>query len=684
MATQTEVYEGTARELIESVMSGFNATVFAYGATGSGKTHTMIGNSEAGPGVMVLTIRDMFSAIEAKRLDFKASLFFVTFYIIFKCHPQYRIVISYLEVYNEMIRDLLVPSEEQRPLELWEDKERGCTVAKLSEHEISSAEGVLELLEQGNARRRQSPTEQNAVSSRSHAVLQIRCEAAERTADVRHTLRIGKLSLIDLAGSERAAASKNVGSTQLEGANINKSLLALGNVINALCDDPSHARYVPYRNSKLTRLLRDSLGGNCRTVMIATVSAAPHSYEDTHNTLKYANRAKNIKSRAMPNEIRVDAHVADYKRIIDELRAQCAELRTRLQTATAAPPDLSKDSLRAAMQQALEDRTTLKRELAQIAEQEREQEMLMERHRAEVSRWEATQKAPGAVSGDRAPSSPASVSKARVELRGAARLVQQLGERRASLTSQLTANEREWERLEAEIARIPWTARRERLVQEARMCMAEAERNDLRREVSVLSAQLASKSEREARLYARVAYLEALVGEQHPQHVPAPPSPVRPSPQRAPPHSFIHPPSSTATTTTAFSSSSSSSSSGAAAAPPSLFASSSERLLRFASPAKPEHTPSSTHTTPSSVLPLRSALKKTRPLAPSASPAASAEATEGHPHAPSYAQGTLSSLKRRLQQQQQRTSAESGQKENLEAPLGTKQPSTPKLFHSLQ
>jgi hypothetical protein len=316
-------------------------------------------------------------------------------------------------------------------------------------------------------------------------VVLLRCEATDRTADVRASIRIGKLSLIDLAGSERAAASKNVGSTQLEGANINKSLLALGNCINALCEDAGHSRYVPYRNSKLTRLLRDSLGGNCRTVMIATVSPAPHSYEDTHNTLKYANRAKNIKMRVTSNETRVDAHVADYKRIIDDLRGQCAELKAKLQTVAAPPPDLEKDALRHALHRALEEKAALRRDLAHVIEQEKEQELLMERHKAEVriilhavlsgllrvrfhcqvSRWEAH----NSTRAHQLQSSPASVTKARVELRSCARLLQQLGERRVSMATQLAASESAWEKLEEEIARVPWPARRQQLQSEVRI-----------------------------------------------------------------------------------------------------------------------------------------------------------------------------------------------------------------------
>lgn len=180
----------------------------------------------------------------------------------------------------------------------------------------------MRLLLLGNKRRTQEPTDANEQSSRSHAVLQVRVEA-RNSADVRREelkeVRVGKLSLIDLAGSERAARTNNRGIRMIEGANINRSLLALGNVINALCEQVEKGvkvAHIPYRDSKLTRLLKDSLGGNCRTVMIANLSPASHCYEDTHNTLKYANRAKNIKTAASRNILSVDFHVAKFQKKI--------------------------------------------------------------------------------------------------------------------------------------------------------------------------------------------------------------------------------------------------------------------------------------------------------------------------------------------------------------------------------
>jgi kinesin family protein 18/19 len=154
---------------------------------------------------------------------------------------------------------------------------------------------VFLLLESANANRRQSPTDANEQSSRSHAILQITVKQKDRTADITSAVRVGKLTMVDLAGSERAAVSKNRGSTLREGANINKSLLALGNCINALAENPRKGKYIPYRDSKLTRLLKDCLSGNGQTVMITNLSASSMSYEDSLNSLNYANRAKNIR-----------------------------------------------------------------------------------------------------------------------------------------------------------------------------------------------------------------------------------------------------------------------------------------------------------------------------------------------------------------------------------------------------
>ena len=178
----------------------------------------------------------------------------------------------------------------------------------------------------GNEYRTMSPTEANATSSRSHAVLQINVSQRDRNADVNEPHTMATLSIIDLAGSERASATKNRGERLLEGANINRSLLALGSCINALCD-PRQKNHVPYRNSKLTRLLKFSLGGNCKTVMVVCVSPSSQHFDETQNTLRYANRAKNIQTKVTRNVYNVNRHVKDFLKKIDEQMAMINELK---------------------------------------------------------------------------------------------------------------------------------------------------------------------------------------------------------------------------------------------------------------------------------------------------------------------------------------------------------------------
>ena len=184
------------------------------------------------------------------------------------------------------------------------------------------------MIVRGNEYRTMSPTEANATSSRSHAVLQINVSQRDRNADVNEAHTMATLSIIDLAGSERASATKNRGERLAEGANINKSLLALGSCINALCD-PRKKNHVPYRNSKLTRLLKFSLGGNCKTVMIVCVSPSSAHFDETQNTLRYANRAKNIQTKVSRNVFNVNRHVKDFLKKIDEQMTMINELKAQ-------------------------------------------------------------------------------------------------------------------------------------------------------------------------------------------------------------------------------------------------------------------------------------------------------------------------------------------------------------------
>jgi len=307
-ATQADVYEATARPLLDSVLDGYNATVFAYGATGCGKTHTITGTVQQ-PGVIFLTMQELFERIGESTAD-KVT----------------EVSLSYLEIYNETIRDLLVPSNVKGGLMLREDANQAVSVAGLSSHHPQNVQEVMDMIMKGNELRTMSPTEANATSSRSHAVLQINVAQKDRNASVEEPHTMATLSIIDLAGSERASATKNRGERLLEGANINKSLLALGSCINALCD-PRKRNHIPYRNSKLTRLLKFSLGGNCKTVMIVCVSPSSAHFDETQNTLRYANRAKHIQTKVTRNVYNVNRHVKDFLVKIDEQMAMINELK---------------------------------------------------------------------------------------------------------------------------------------------------------------------------------------------------------------------------------------------------------------------------------------------------------------------------------------------------------------------
>ncbi|XP_054989328.1 kinesin-like protein KIF19 isoform X2 [Sorex araneus] len=307
-ATQM-VYEATTKSLIESVISGYNATVFAYGPTGCGKTYTMLG-TDHDPGIYIRTLNDLFRAIEDTSDDM-----------------EYEVSMSYLEIYNEMIRDLLNPA--LGFLELREDSKGVVQVAGITEVSTINAKEIMQLLLRGNRQRTQEPTAANRTSSRSHAVLQVAVRQRSRLRDVLQEVRLGRLFMVDLAGSERASQTQNRGQRMKEGAHINRSLLALGNCINALSDKAAH-KYVNYRDSKLTRLLKDSLGGNSRTVMIAHISPASSAFEESRNTLTYAGRAKNIRTQVKQNLLSVSYHIAQYTSIIGDLRGEVQRLKRRL------------------------------------------------------------------------------------------------------------------------------------------------------------------------------------------------------------------------------------------------------------------------------------------------------------------------------------------------------------------
>ena len=323
---QEEVYESTAKRYIPNFVNGKNVTVFAYGATGAGKTHTMLGNSradtsakDAGPGIIPCAVKDIFEQISQKQVgqtDRNQS-------------EKWNITLGYIEVYNEQVYDLLGGSG--KVLAVREDQERGIVVvAGMREQPVCSYEEVTDFMLQGNRNRKTEATMANSVSSRSHAVLQLTLRRTILRLDThKETVIESKLSLIDLAGSERASATNNRGARLHEGANINKSLLALANCINALSENAGSDKKlnVKFRDSKLTHLLKSSLEGNCNLIMIANINPSDSTYEDSNNTLKYANRAKNIKVNPTVQETAKDSTWLDREL---RLRGENATLRSRV------------------------------------------------------------------------------------------------------------------------------------------------------------------------------------------------------------------------------------------------------------------------------------------------------------------------------------------------------------------
>ena len=332
-ASNEAVYDGTAAPLVRGVLEGVNATVFAYGATGSGKTHTMVG-TKTDPGLMILSLRDVFRGIQSERE---------------KNDSAFEVTCSYTEVYNELVFDLLADSRvgsgaaeargttSSTPLELREDPTRGPVVAGLTHVSVTHESEIFALLEEGNARRKTEETGANATSSRSHAVLEIWVTKREKN-HYDAAFASAKLTLVDLAGAERASETNNRGAQLRDGANINKSLLSLANCINALGKRAKKGfAFVPFRDSKLTRILKDGLCGNSRTVMVATVSGSSAQYEHTVNTLKYADRAKEIKTFVQENRGTVQTHIAEYQRVIDSLREERAALKAEVERLKTNP-----------------------------------------------------------------------------------------------------------------------------------------------------------------------------------------------------------------------------------------------------------------------------------------------------------------------------------------------------------
>lgn len=326
-AHQEDVYNCLGEEFLDHNFEGYHTCIFAYGQTGSGKSYTMMGTPNQ-PGLIPRTCEDLFQRIESAQNETP--------------NISYHVRASYFEVYNEHVRDLLVPVVANQPpyyLKIRESPTEGPYVKDLTDVPVRSIAEILRYMKMGDASRTTASTKMNDTSSRSHSVFTIHLKQIHHDMDTDETTeRSSRIRLVDLAGSERAKSTEATGARLREGSNINKSLTTLGRVIAALAD-PKHRPggkrnkdIVPYRDSILTWLLKDSLGGNSKTAMIACI--APSDYEETLSTLRYADQAKRIRTRAVVNQDQIstaerDAQIAAMAEEIRVLQLSVADTRRR-------------------------------------------------------------------------------------------------------------------------------------------------------------------------------------------------------------------------------------------------------------------------------------------------------------------------------------------------------------------
>ncbi|XP_047669898.1 kinesin-like protein KIF1A isoform X12 [Tachysurus fulvidraco] len=318
-ASQQQVYRDIGEEMLLHAFEGYNVCIFAYGQTGAGKSYTMMGRQEEGQqGIIPLLCEDLFTKINDSNTDNSMS---------------YSVEVSYMEIYCERVRDLLNPKNKGN-LRVREHPLLGPYVEDLSKLAVTSYNDIQDLMDSGNKARTVAATNMNETSSRSHAVFNIIFTQKRHDSETDNTSeKVSKISLVDLAGSERADSTGAKGTRLKEGANINKSLTTLGKVISALAEVDSGSNknkkkkkvesFIPYRDSVLTWLLRENLGGNSRTAMVAALSPADINYDETLSTLRYADRAKQIRCNAVINE-------DPNNRLVRELKDEVSRLKELL------------------------------------------------------------------------------------------------------------------------------------------------------------------------------------------------------------------------------------------------------------------------------------------------------------------------------------------------------------------
>ena len=316
-ADQELVFNTLGKQILDNAWQGYNCCLFAYGQTGSGKSYSMVGYGE-NKGIVPISCEEIFKRISENK---DPSL-------------HYEVEVSMLEIYNEKVQDLLVPID-KRPangLKIRESKALGVFVADLTKYPVSSYEEISQKMEEGYENRTIGSTLMNNTSSRAHTIVTIEFKQVQ-TIGTTKSEKLSKINLVDLAGSERANSTGATGARLKEGCNINKSLLVLGNVINTLADKALGKKkdvLPPYRDSALTRILQNALGGNSKTVMICALSPASINYDETLSTLRYADRAKKIQNKAVVNESEHDKTVRLLREENNELKKKIEELSAKL------------------------------------------------------------------------------------------------------------------------------------------------------------------------------------------------------------------------------------------------------------------------------------------------------------------------------------------------------------------
>jgi hypothetical protein len=312
-ADQDIVFNNVGKEILNNAWEGYHCCLFAYGQTGSGKSYSMVGYG-ANKGIVPISCNEIFRRIKESTDP----------------NTTFEVSLSMIEIYNEKIQDLFCPANERPPsgLKLRENKTLGFYCENKKNYPVTSYEEINRRMEEGNENRTIGSTLMNANSSRAHTIITIEFTQITMT-NGKKTEKRSNINLVDLAGSERASSTGATGDRLKEGCNINKSLLTLGNVINVLADKAlgkSKNILPPYRESNLTKILMNALGGNSKTVMICALSPAAINYEETLSTLRYADRAKKIQNKAVVNESAADKMIRmlreenlDLKKMIEDL-----------------------------------------------------------------------------------------------------------------------------------------------------------------------------------------------------------------------------------------------------------------------------------------------------------------------------------------------------------------------------